>query len=141
GRGQRMAEVDFLVKFFEANQKWPVVVAGDLNGIIAGADTEPELQPLIDVGLVDVLEWQQTPVEQRATYIYFGHGHKRVPMQLDYILVPRSSADQICQRGSAKVVDTFYLSEGSHGALTAPDQRRELVSDHFPLEVVFLLKD
>lgn len=142
GRNQRAAEVDFLTKFYQKHKAHaPVVIAGDLNGIIAGTDTEPELAPLVEkCDLIDVLEWQNHPFEKRATYYYFST-HRKVPMQLDYILVPLPVVDWLCLKGSAQVIDTAYLSKLGKGEIADLEQRKSLISDHFPLEVVFNLKD
>ena len=143
GRGQRAAEVAFLTKFYNKHKnQCPIIIAGDFNGIITDEkETEPELLPLItNCDLIDVLGWQNHPPEQRATYYYFTSRGK-TPMQLDYILVPRSHADNLCKLGSAKVIDTTYLSSLGKGEVSSLEQRNRLISDHFPVEVVLKLKD
>lgn len=142
GRTQRGAEVEYLIKFYKRfGQSHPIILAGDLNGIIYKDETEPELQKLInECNLIDVLEIEQIPVEQRATYLYFKTGGQKIPMQLDYILL-QEKFSHLVVADSAQVVDTSYQVPRLSSGIQTLDDRQRLISDHFPLEVLLNLQN
>ena len=132
GRGLRGAEVEFIVKHLKklliAHPKSPALVCGDLNGIIYKDHTEEELQPFLDAGLEDVFEHANLPLEQRHTYYFFNKQHQRIPMQLDYILVPKKFGNIVAD---CKVLDMEpELVPHPPESLA---QKRLLPSDHYPV--------
>jgi endonuclease/exonuclease/phosphatase family metal-dependent hydrolase len=139
GRGQRKAEVDFLIKMLrEHPANYPLVIAGDLNGVIYKEETEEELKSLAQADMLDVLEHIQIPVDERFTYVYFNNGGNRFPMQLDYILVNKLYSDRIFTDESG--VYRFKTESGIE--MSMPDNRLQksyFPSDHYPVVLSFMV--
>lgn len=91
GRGQREAEVNFILDHFKQMEiKYPgvpLILGGDLNGIIFKNETEPELSLFQKNSYLDALELLNRPVEERVSYFYFDKNQNRNDMQLDYMLL------------------------------------------------------
>ncbi|MEX1099353.1 MAG: hypothetical protein WEB87_02935, partial [Bacteriovoracaceae bacterium] len=69
GRSLRGAEVKFIAEHYQKLQDKhpdvPVCVCGDMNGIIYKNDTDEELKPFLETGLLDFLEILKAPLEKR----------------------------------------------------------------------------
>ena len=65
----------------------PLILGGDLNGIIFKNETEPELSLFQKNSYLDALELLNRPVEERVSYFYFDKNQNRNDMQLDYMLL------------------------------------------------------
>ena len=138
GRDQRQAEVNFLIKQIKKHKnEYPLIIAGDLNGIIYKEQTEPELTGFAKNNMFDVLELLNKPLDERYTYAYFNSNTKRFAMQLDYILMHQSHQHRIIK--DATSVYNFKTVNGKEMGL--PDNRLQksyFPSDHFPvvLEII-----
>ena len=139
GRDQRQAEVNFLLKQIKKHKnQFPLIIAGDLNGVIYRDQTEPELLGFADNDMFDVLELLHKPIEERYTYVYFNRSTNRFAMQLDYILVHKKFKNRIVETNTK--VYNFKASNGKEMGL--PDNRLQksyFPSDHYPLVLEFKL--
>lgn len=137
GRSQRAAEVNYLVKEFKKKsnkfEEIPIMISGDLNGVIFKSETEEELKPLVEeTPLLDVLEILDIPTEKRMTYCYFNRLQNRYPMQLDYILLDKKFASLVDPEKTKIIgftspyIDTFEMPQSFQ-------EKRNLPSDHFPV--------
>lgn len=137
GRSQRAAEVNYLVKEFKKKsnkfEEIPIMISGDLNGVIFKSETEEELKPLVEeTPLLDVLEILDIPTEKRMTYCYFNRLQNRYPMQLDYILLDKKFAYLVDPEKTKIIgftspyIDTFEMPQSFQ-------EKRNLPSDHFPV--------
>lgn len=133
GRDQRQAEVNFLIKQIKKHQgKYPLLIAGDLNGIIFKEQTEPELMGFAQNNMFDVLELLDRPLDERYTYAYFNSSTKRFGMQLDYILTHQAYRNQIIHDGTR----VYHFKTVNGKEMGMPDNRLQqsyFPSDHFPL--------
>ncbi|MCO4754725.1 MAG: hypothetical protein KC478_09585 [Bacteriovoracaceae bacterium] len=133
GRSQRAAEVDYISRHYEKLQSkcpdLPILVCGDMNGIIYKNETEQELEQFGKAGLIDVLEAIDLPAEKRHTYYFFNKQRNRVPMQLDYMLI-NSTFTSIVDPLTRVVPIDIELAPYPPESL---DQKRKLSSDHYPL--------
>ncbi len=75
GRGQRGAEVRGILKTANKikvkNPKAPLLICGDLNGVIHKEDTEEELQAFAHAGYHDVLEHLDLDLPETAHLFLF----------------------------------------------------------------------
>lgn len=132
GRGQRGAEVRGILKTANKikikNPKAPLLICGDLNGVIHKEDTEEELQAFAEAGYHDVLEHLDLELPERHTYFYFNKRSDRVPMQLDYILVHENFAN---------LIEKAHVLPMEEDRVPYPPEtlkeRHKLPSDHFPV--------
>lgn len=133
GRGQRKAEVEFLTKqILQHHKNYPLLIAGDLNGIIYKDQTDEELKVFEKLEMYDVLELIDTPIDQRCTFVYFNKASQRFLMQLDYILIHKNFKDLVDK--SSTYVYRFKSNQKIDMGL--PDNRLQksyYPSDHFPL--------
>lgn len=132
GRGQRFAEVKEIVKETNWLKKFDpdssVCVLGDFNGIIFRDETEQELIPFQNNGLIDLLERNKTESIDRTTYVFFKRNNQdRFSMQLDYALV---------NHNFFKTVEDAYICDFSgYKSPLLPKtlkEKKKLPSDHFP---------
>ncbi len=90
GRAQRKEEVNKIIQLAQkilSNKNSEVAVCGDLNGIIAPNSDDYELEDFAKIlGLKDVLDYQNTPLFDRSTFIYYNNTQANL-MQLDYFLL------------------------------------------------------
>lgn len=139
GRGQRGAEVSAILKHYQklqqAHPKIPILVCGDLNGVIYKELTEEELVPFQKAGLQDVLELLDLAPEQRHTYFFFNKQHKRIPMQLDYMLAHSKFKEIVSPE--TRVLDMEPQIPHPPSDL---GQKRKLPSDHYPVFCRLLLE-
>lgn len=133
GREQRKAEVEFLTKQIKQhNDRYPLLIAGDLNGIIYGEDTDEELKDFKKLHMLDVLELIDKDINERYTFVYFNKSQQRFPMQLDYILMKEKFRQFIIPEKT--YVYHFKTPNGNDMGL--PDNRVQksyFPSDHYPL--------
>lgn len=133
GREQRRAEARFIAnyhqKFRKVHPNTAFMLCGDLNGIIYKDETEPELAPLTESGLIDVLELQDRELAQRFTYYFFKPNSCRYGMQLDYALIDKQYAHKIVP--NARVLNPWEESAPNPPLSLA--QKQKLPTDHYPL--------
>lgn len=142
GKERRKAELKALVKTYnrlrsEFNNRVPIIVAGDLNGVAQKGRQEPEFDDLYNLtDLEDVMEVIQEPHERRLSFFYFGKENNREAYQLDYILLPRELHALVKKEDSG-----IYLFRDTQGMpLPYPKesyQRYALPSDHYPVVATF----
>lgn len=139
GRSQRQAEVNFLTNQLKKHShKYPLLIAGDLNGIIYRDKTEPELMKFAQNKMFDALELLDRPLEKRYTYVYFNRASKAFHMQLDYILIHESHRHKIIDSGT----DVYHFKTIHGNAMGFPDNRLQksyYPSDHLPITLEFML--
>ena len=138
GSMRRKAELKALIKTYnklndEFNHKVPIIVSGDMNGVVQKGQHEPEFDDLYNLSdLEDVLEVINLPHEQRISFLYFGKDNKREASQLDYIFLPKSLQSVVKKEESG-----IYLFRDNYGnPLAYPQesyQRFALPSDHYPI--------
>lgn len=132
GRGQRLAEVEQIIKEVHRlqglNSKNSICILGDLNGIIFKDETEEELIDFQKNELIDLLENNDTSLQERTTYVYFKRNNQdRVLMQLDYVLGNKQLMNS--------VNDAYICDFSGHKSPILPKslkEKRQLPSDHFP---------
>lgn len=133
GRSQRGAEVEFIVEHFKELQtkhpEVPVLVCGDMNGIIYKKHTDEELKPFLKAGLLDVFEILNRPLEERQSYFYFNKQRTRVPMQLDYILLHPKFKGLVDPSSRILSMDIELVPHPPENL----EQKRKLPSDHYPV--------
>ncbi|MBC74415.1 MAG: hypothetical protein CME64_00210 [Halobacteriovoraceae bacterium] len=133
GRGQRSAEVDYISKHYSKLQEkrpdLPILVCGDMNGIIYKDETEEELSQFSKVGLIDVYEALDLPLEERHTYYFFNKQRQRIPMQLDYMLI-NSKFKQLVDKSTRVIPIDIDLVPYPPMDLK---QKKKLSSDHYPV--------
>lgn len=131
GRGQRKAEVEFLLNQIKKHKKkYPLLITGDLNGIIYKDDTDEELKGFEKLNMLDVLELSNKSIDERHTYVYFNKASQRFLMQLDYILMHKSYKNLI------KDTYVYRFKSPNGNDMELPDNRLQknyLPSDHYPL--------
>lgn len=139
GRSQRQAEVNFLTNQLKKHShKYPLIIAGDLNGIIYRDQTEPELIKFAKNNVFDVLELLDRPLTNRYTYVYFNRASKAFHMQLDYILLHESQRHKIINSGTG----VYHFKTINGNAMGFPDNRLQksyYPSDHLPITLEFML--
>lgn len=133
GRTRRAIEVRALAQLVhDMDQKIPLLLGGDFNGIAQFKDPEPEFLPLYHLaGLKDVAEVAQVPEDERFSYIHFRSGN-RILQQLDYLFL--NPLAQTLVIPDSVVFPRYQDSQGN--PLPVPksfDQKKYLPSDHFPL--------
>lgn len=133
GRSQRDAEACELLEIYKQIEKdypeVPIAIHGDLNSIIYKDKTEAELQIFDDNEILDLLELNQAPPQDRTTYYYFDKGHKCNSMQLDYILTHKRFK-------SAFNLDSTFIGKFDETLYQYPPktlkERYKYPSDHLP---------
>jgi exonuclease III len=132
GRNQREAEVDFIIKRIKKIEKEnpdvPLLVCGDLNGIIFKDETEPELAQFAKSNYLDALELLNRPIEERITYYYFDKNLNRNNMQLDYVLLNKKYQDKIQARTRILGFDPQF----SPFPPESISEKGKMPSDHMP---------
>ncbi len=133
GRSQRSLEVQKLCSIFnQENQREELAsfVCGDFNGIIAGAETEPELKYFKESSqLQDIFEYLKKGPFERGTYTYFNKQGDINLMQLDYALCTEKWKHLIDK-------DTRIMNfDGSERTAIeiSRKQRMSAPSDHYPI--------
>ena len=133
GRAQRSAEVDYISKHYKKLQEkrpdLPILVCGDMNGIIYKDETEQELSEFHKVGLIDVFEALDLPLEKRHTYYFFNKQRQRIPMQLDYMLINSKLKHLIDDTSRVVPIDIDLVP---YPPLDLK-QKKKLASDHYPV--------
>ncbi len=139
GRTQRLAEAQGLIKIYDylsKEHKCPILVAGDMNGVIDAQYTENELQVFSENGLIDILTHQKKSREQKISYLYFNKGKPPIKEQLDYLLVKEEFASFFDSDL------TFFQTFTADGSLPETyEDKIKLPSDHFPLMTRLTLPD
>lgn len=131
GRSQRLAEVNGTIKeakrIYQNDENTAIAILGDLNGIIYKDQTEEELQAFAKNDFIDLLEENDTSLEERTSYVYFKNNHDRVLMQLDFVLGNKKFRNIV---QDACICDF----EGNKSPIlpTKMKEKRKLPSDHFP---------
>lgn len=133
GRNQRKLEVEKIIQIYEKSNKkmeMPTFVCGDLNSIIAGEETEPELKQFASkLGLKDAFELLKYDHFDRGTYVYYNKIGNINLMQLDYALLHPKWAHIIG-------VESQVLGFDGEKKTTLPTSRKDrakLPSDHYPI--------
>lgn len=137
GAIKRKAECTSLIELYSEYQhshpNIPTIVAGDMNGVAALENHEPEFNAIYDNSdLRDCLEVMKVADSDRHTYFQFNREGKRVGFQLDYIFVPASLQNKIIKENSG--VYRFNLAPNS--PFVPPQsiyERAALPSDHYPV--------
>lgn len=140
GQKRRGAEfnfsVDKLLSYEIKHKNCPIFITGDLNGNASRFQTDPEfIRGIVKADLIDVLDTQDLPRENRATY-YIFQGSKKIPIQLDYALFNRIFKDKITDA-------TVYRYKNDQQNLKfLPQSKIDVThnpSDHYPLVFTLLI--
>jgi hypothetical protein len=139
GRGQRGAEVEYLVSLFEKDLKsypdLPVCFSGDFNGIVYKDDTEEELKPIVDqTQLLDIFEILDLPIEKRMTYCYFNRVNQRHLMQLDYIFINKKFKSSIVPN-KTQILGFIHPFTDTYELPVSFKEKRDMPSDHMPVRL------
>ncbi|MEK6554539.1 MAG: endonuclease/exonuclease/phosphatase family protein [Bdellovibrionota bacterium] len=140
GRLRRRAELETLVQIYnevrtELNQKVPVIVAGDFNGIARRGDNEPEFEMLHEkTDLIEVLEVANVNPEERFSQVQIYTGAPLKKLQIDYIFVSPELKDQIVPEETG----IRFFKNDLNQPIPVPkslEERNRLPSDHYPLQL------
>ena len=138
GKDRRKAELEKLLEIYNEiyvglNEKVPIVVAGDFNGIASQYGTDPEFLSLRKkTTLQDVFDLAEIPQEQRVTQLQFAPSGKCWRKQFDYIFVSPNLQKHVI--ASETFVYRFKDELGSEMSLPSTlNEKRKLASDHYPV--------
>ncbi len=143
GKDRRKAELEKLIEIYaeigaEFEQKVPIVLAGDFNGIASRQATDSEFLSLHQkTNLQDVFDLAEIPQDKRVTQLQFAPSGKCWKKQFDYIFVSQILKDKVI------VNETFvYRFKDEFGTeLNLPTtlaEKRKLASDHYPVVATFV---
>lgn len=131
GRGQRSAEVGGLieeVRRLEAlDPNSHIAILGDLNGIIYKEHTDEELLEFESADMIDLQEHNDTPLEDRFSYVFFKNRTVPFPMQLDYVLGNENFRSLVREA----YISDFHL-EAPPFLPRSMQEKNKLASDHYP---------
>lgn len=138
GKDRRKAELEMLVKIYGevraeyGNPPVPVLISGDFNGAIYGAQPDEEFQAMRDSDLTCCLEAAGIPLDERFTWL---HAHPRRPnfqKQLDYILI----SPELCSRVNKEDTWVYRFKDENGFYRQIPrnlNEKKLLPSDHYPV--------
>jgi len=137
GHQRRAAELRTLVNIYndvrrELGPDIPVVVAGDMNGIAAKLNTEPEFLPIYEkTDLLELLDVCETATEERYTQVQITPMGQQQLIQIDYIFMSPNLADCVVKNQSGVY---HFKNELGHRAQPPKnlEERGLLASDHYP---------
>lgn len=138
GFERRQAELQAVVEIFmELKQKHPsipILLCGDFNGNAARQHTDEEFKPLYELTeLEDVLELQQIPLDERATFYQVRSGTRTDGKQIDFCFMEKSYKQLLT---SPVQVYRYKDQLGfAHSIPTSIDEKLLLPSDHYPIVV------
>lgn len=137
GRLRRTAECRTLCDIYNNVRQecpdTPVIVAGDFNGTLFGANSDPEFEILTQTtDLIDPMALLSLNPDDLATQIQFSRYHGRQLLRLDYILISPQLQSHLESKGSG-----VYLYRDENGSpipyAKSLTQRQALPSDHYPV--------
>lgn len=138
GKDRRKAELEKLLDIYaeilnEFDQRVPVLVAGDFNGIASKNMTDPEFLSLHQkTDLQDAFDLAEIPAEKRVTQLQFSPSGKCWKKQFDYIFVSSKLRNRVLAEET--FVYRFKDSFGSEMNLPSTlSEKRRLASDHYPV--------
>lgn len=140
GQKRRGAEFKLMIDIYQeissTYQDIPIFLTGDFNGNASRFQTDREFQRyLIEYDLIDALELNDLPREERATYYIFNHATK-IPVQLDYCLLPKKYLplleDAVIYRYKSDTKSVKFSPRSRLDVLDNP-------SDHYPYVIRFNL--
>jgi hypothetical protein len=142
GAHRRAADLKSLVDIYQnyasaTCASIPIIVSGDFNGNASKANTDPEFKYLYEkTDLIDVLELENIPQEQRATFYHVRSGGRSDGKQIDFAFLS-PAAQKFLKTGSARVCRYKNDLNQRNIAPSTLDEKLHLPSDHYP--IVFTL--
>ncbi len=144
GKRRRKAELECLINIYEEKKKQypeiPIILTGDFNGNATKYETEHEFKAIYErTSLEDFSELIKVPLEERFSYLYFDNLDQCHKMQLDYFFIEKNFTPML--DGKETCFMNFRQIDGE--LIDYPQNWAEKVrlpSDHYPLEIVFLMQ-
>jgi endonuclease/exonuclease/phosphatase family metal-dependent hydrolase len=143
GTLRRKAELNALVDIYKSYVATtlpvpPVIVVGDFNGNASRINTDPEFQYLYQkTDLLDVLELENIPMDQRATFYHVRSGGRIDGKQIDFVFLSKSAQKNL-KPGSSRVCRYKNDLHQKNIVPSTIDEKLDLPSDHYP--IVFTLQ-